>query len=182
MNSLLRNVGHKIKSYDYCWFLENYFWLLLNNNVDLFLYYPIFKYGEILYNENDFVSKVLAHIAKCNLSTTFKKTYHQKEVKLNDCVVIWAKNLSRILHDYVCSLFIDQQKITNWHSLPHSDELTDISLSLGIIDKKTFNIYKRLRELSKIKEESFVGRRLDLCAELLEIDSFVNNKINNILT
>lgn len=178
---LEKELTQKNIRYDYCWFLEDYFISLLENNIDLFLFYSIFNNGEVIYSENDFALKIIDKIRKTDPLNTFIETFNHRTNNINHCVKIWAKNLSRILFDYICTLFIKNQNITKWQNLPNNDEIVCRSKELGVIEMETYATYLRLRSICKIDEDKIEDERIHLCKELASCDLFIANKVKGIV-
>jgi predicted nucleotidyltransferase len=168
--------------YDYCWFLEDYFLWLIKNNIDLFLFYSIFRNGEVVYSENDFASQVIDKITKVAPLNTFLVTFNHRKNNINNCLKVWARNLSRILFDYICTLFIKNQNLTKWQNLPNNDEIVYRSKELGVIGKETYVTYLRLRIICKVNEDEIDDERIALCKELASLDYFVENKVKGIIS
>lgn len=150
---------------------------LIEHNIDLFLFYSIFNYGEVVYSENNFASKVIDKIIKTDPLNTFIETFNHRTNNINNCLNVWAKNLSRILFDYICNLFIKNQNLTKWQNLPHNDEIVYKSKELGVIENETYVTYLRLRSICKTSEDEIGVKRIAFCKELSTLNIFVENKV-----
>ena len=166
--------------YDYCWFLEDYFLSILKKNIDLFLFYSIFSHGEIVYSENDFASQVIDKITKTDPLKTFFATINHRTNNINNCLKVWSKNLSRILFDYICTLFIKNQNYTKWQNLPDNDEIVRRAKEIGVIEQETYATYLRLRSICKLNKDEIDDERITLSKELAGLDFFIENIVKEI--
>lgn len=167
--------------YDYCWFSEEYFLSLISNNIDLYLFYSIFFNGEILFSEKNFVTQVKENILKSNPSDTFRPSLNHRRNNINNCLKVWARNLSRILFDYICYCYYENQKIENWSNLSADKNIVCSSKELGVITKETYETFLRLASICKKSESEIDTETITLSSELARFNCFIEGIVKNII-
>lgn len=167
--------------YDYCWFSEDYFFSLISNNIDLNLFHSIFFNGEILFSEKKFATQVKEHILKSNPTDTFRPTLNHRRNNINNCLKVWARNLSRILFDYICNCFYENQKIENWSNLSANKNIVCRSKELGVITKETYETFLRLASICKKSESEIDTEIITLSRELASLNCIIEDIVKDIL-
>lgn len=165
--------------YDYCWYLEDYFLKLLEKKIDFYLWRSIFFNGEVIFDDSDFVNNVQNKILETNPGKLFGQTYVHRNQNINNAVKMWARNLSRILFDYIGAEYCNKINITTWDLLPSNNELIEQAYKTGVINNDIYDINSRLIEICKKTEEEIDINRYQICRGLTDIDLFISKLINS---
>lgn len=158
-------------NYDYNWYIEDYFFSLLNQNIDLYLWKSVFLEGEVIFDDSNFLALIKSKFKDIDLEDDFISTYNFRKKHINKNIKTWARNLSRILFDYIGKLYCEKKNITDWSSVPQNRELIKISYEQDIIRKDIYCSFQRLREISKISLEEMDKNRTEIIKELSNLDS-----------
>jgi predicted nucleotidyltransferase len=159
--------------YDLCWYIDQYFEELLQKNIDLMYFNNIFSEGEILFGKS-YVSKIIKFVSNCRICSTYKVTVDHRLEKNNSCKISLAKNLSRILYDYIANLYSTKQLICQLNQLPTSDALVKNARDLMLIDDQVHEMYFQLREICKIRSKQIDKYSSNLTELLAEYEQSVH--------
>lgn len=144
LNSI--NVPH-----DYCWYTEEKYTSIINDQIDYHLWYSVIFFGEVIFNDSSYVESLKSKILESMPIDDFSNAMIRRRNNIKKCLIYWARNLSILFFSNICKKYCNHKGITDWGSLPSPDEIIKQSRVLNLLNSEMETVYFSLRSITKLK-------------------------------
>jgi len=158
---------------DYSWYVEDHLIDKLNKQIDMYLWKNIFTEGELVFIDRKLKNYIDNVFTQSDILFSLFQTRESRITNLNENLKIWARNLSRILMDYILKLYISNHSINSILKTPNHCDLVESSLKENLISNDLYFVQQRLLLISNYSTNFIGSKRIELIKELINIENLI---------